>query len=999
MYKPNEQIDWIVLPIPKDFSTTSLLKKCISTSSDVLNLLKRNKIVTVQDLIDLPYEEIGAMRARVDQKTLVHSIKQELEEYFAPEVVAKGQGADRAQQHPAVAQKVVEITPETLRMVNDIFKAQYNDENRAYHLQDIWRNRYLRIGPPKVHRPPSQPIDIFSTALGVLERGLEAALISPIDVRIVSRRWFSDAVKALAQNPLRDRYTLTSGVDDGQNALANLCVPAFRVLLKWCRAVKINGEVDEEVNGGISGLKYIVEQLFVPRKGPFGIIINPEVDIVSTIREVLFPKGTNPRDFDIFERIESNINVIEFLPPPRKPVVLKLDMPKEKTLAILGQAVELKAKRDALRWIAESDVHMIYNQKVRVANRDAIEEALSGRGNSDLLSAIKLSMTVDAYANWNEDGKPRHFLVDEKRRCEILDFTKRIVKLIEGYDEDEWLFHRHNNFAGVRRYFPSEEELFEFDVANAMSDGEFGCFLADFRMALEEEEKSRKEDEASAAQCEREGQERILNENRYLSGAQEVLSFIGIGLQRHGLTKFSIEKSERQFLANVVTESMRDGFDRDWTRLSEVGFKRHEFILPRSVLVNVAGYPFSEAFFDLHRESNRCYDRNGWGNELKKRESGFVCAWKALADIVTTEFDKVRSATRLSNAITYMIEMFDGRFSSETGLDAKKYDRVRERLLDAMDKFSADVVEQERKYAESLPARSAKLTDRMILDAGGTQDVIDYMNSDPLVSWREVYFEYVSERKRFAEAGQVFEPGLEERILSFITTPCEEVIKDMPDLHGSERDWQLERTDDYKRKALYDLISIMTRFFSEEKVRRAKEREKASLISKGREEVVSLMLSANGGGVEKFAKTAAHEVSKILAPDIAALKGGQEKVMRQGEIINRNVNRHAAEIDKDVLRTERKLDALSEHEEVPEGLITPDEKKPYRCRAKGVKLEMLQAAYAIYDKDPHPGTAAAKIFPRFKGKTGAYASKASFTKVVYDYCKGMDRNAGIAPRC
>ena len=164
MYKPNEQIDWIVLPIPEDFGKTSPLKRCISSSKDVLNLLKRNKIVTVQDLIDLPYEEIGAMRARVDQKTLVHSIKQELEEYFAPEVVAKGQGADRAQQHPAVAQKVVEITPETLRMVNDIFKAQYNDENRAYHLQDIWRNRYLRIGPPKVHRPPSQPIDIFSTA-------------------------------------------------------------------------------------------------------------------------------------------------------------------------------------------------------------------------------------------------------------------------------------------------------------------------------------------------------------------------------------------------------------------------------------------------------------------------------------------------------------------------------------------------------------------------------------------------------------------------------------------------------------------------------------------------------------------------------------------------------------------------------------------------------------------------------------------------------------------
>lgn len=999
MYKPNEQIDWIVLPIPKDFSTTSLLKKCISTSNDVLNLLKRNKIVTVQDLIDLPYEEIGAMRARVDQKTLVHSIKQELEEYFAPEIVEKGQGVDRAQQHPPVAEKVVEITPETLRMVNGIFKAQYDDDARAYHLQDIWRNRYLRISPPKVHRPSSQLVDVFSTALDMLERGLEAALISPIDVRIVSRRWFSDVVKALTQNPLRDRYTLANGVDDGQNALANLCVPAFRVLLKWCRAVKINEEVDDEVNGGISGLKNIVEQLFVPRKGPFGIIINPEVDIVSTIREVLFPKGTNPLDFEIFKRIESNINVIEFLPPPRKPVVLKLDMSKEKMLAILGQAVELKAKRDALKWIAESDVHTIYNQKVRVANKNDIEGALSGHGNVDLLSAIRLSLTVDAYANWNEDGKQRHFLVDEKRRCEILDLTKRIVKLIESYDEDGWLFHRHNNFTDVRRYFPSEEELFEFDIANAMSEGEFGCFLDDFRRAFEEEEKNRKEGEASAAECEREGQERISNENRYLSGAQEVLSFIGIGLQRHGLTKFEMEKSERQFLANVVPESMRDGMDRDWARLGEVGFKRHEFVLPRSALVNVAGYPFSEAFFDLHRESNFHYDRNGWRSELKKQESGFVCAWKALADIVTTEFDKVRSATRLSNAITYMIEMFDSRFSSETGLDIKKYDRIRERLLDAMDKFSTDVVEQERKYAESLPMRSAKLTDRMILDAGGTQDVIDYMNSDPLVSWREVYFEYVSERKRFVGAGQVFEPGLEERILSFITTPCEEVIKDMPDLHGSERDWQLERTDDYKRKALYDLISIMTRFFGEEKVRHAKEREKAALISKGREEVVSLMLSAHGGGVEKLAKTTALEMSRILAPDIAVLKGGQEKVLHQGKIINRNVNRHAAEIDKNVLRTERKLDALSVHEEVPEGLLIPDEKKPYSCRAKGVKLEMLQAAYEIYDKDPHPGTAAAKIFLRFKGKAGAYTSKASFTKVVYDYCKGMDRNAGIAPRC
>lgn len=999
MYKPNEQIDWIVLPIPKGFSTTSLLKKCISTSNDVLNLLKRNKIVTVQDLLDLPYEEIGTMRARVDQKTLVHSIKLELEEYFAPEIVEKGQGADRAQHHSPVAERVVEITPETLRMVNGIFKAQYDDDARAYHLQDIWRNRYLRISPPKVHRPSSQPVDVFSTALDMLERGLEAALIFPIDVRIVSRRWFSNVVKALTQNPLRDRYTLANGVDDGQNALANLCVPAFRVLLKWCRAVKINEEVDDEVNGGISGLKNIVEQLFVPRKGPFGIIINPEVDIVSTIREVLFPKGTNPLDFEIFQRIESNINVIEFLPPPRKPVVLKLDMSREKMLAILGQAVELKAKRDALKWIAESDVHTIYNQKVRVANKNDIEGALSGHGNVDLLSAIRLSLTVDAYANWNEDGKQRHFLVDEKRRCEILDLTKRIVKLIESYDEDGWLFHRHNNFTDVRRYFPSEEELFEFDIANAMSEGEFGCFLDDFRRAFEEEEKNRKEDEASAAECEREGQERISNENRYLSGAQKVLSFIGIGLQRHGLTKFEMEKSERQFLANVVPESMRDGMDRDWTRLGEVGFKRHEFVLPRSALVNVAGYPFSEAFFDLHRESNFHYDRNGWRSELKKQESGFVCAWKALADIVTTEFDKVRSATRLSNAITYMIEMFDSRFSSETGLDVKKYDRVRERLLDAMDKFSTDVVEQERKYAESLPTRSAKLTDRMILDAGGTQDVINYMNSDPLVSWREVYFEYVSLRKRFVGAGQAFEPGLEERILSFITTPCEEVVKDMPDLHGSERDWQMERTDDYKRKALYDLISIMTRFFGEEKVRLAKEREKAALISKGREEVVSLMLSAHGGGVEKLAKTTALEMSRILAPDIAVLKGGQEKVLHQGEIINRNVNRHAAEIDKNVLRAGRKLDALIVHEEVPEGLLISDERKPYCCRTKGVKLEMLQAAYEIYDKDPHPGTAAAKIFPRYKGKAGAYTSKASFTKVVYDYCKGMDRNAGIAPRC
>jgi hypothetical protein len=105
------------------------------------------------------------------------------------------------------------------------------------------------------------------------------------------------------------------------------------------------------------------------------------------------------------------------------------------------------------------------------------------------------------------------------------------------------------------------------------------------------------------------------------------------------------------------------------------------------------------------------------------------------------------------------------------------------------------------------------------------------------------------------------------------------------------------------------------------------------------------MLSAHGGGVEKLAKTTALEMSRILAPDIAVLKGGQEKVLHQGKIINRNVNRHAAEIDKNVLRTERKLDALSVHEEVPEGLLIPDEKKPYSCRAKGVKLEMLQAAY------------------------------------------------------
>lgn len=72
IYNPNERIDYIVLPIPKNLGLDSKIKDTISVSRNVHHLLKWHKMRTVRDLLAMDYEEIATFRADSSAKDIIH---------------------------------------------------------------------------------------------------------------------------------------------------------------------------------------------------------------------------------------------------------------------------------------------------------------------------------------------------------------------------------------------------------------------------------------------------------------------------------------------------------------------------------------------------------------------------------------------------------------------------------------------------------------------------------------------------------------------------------------------------------------------------------------------------------------------------------------------------------------------------------------------------------------------------------------------------------------
>lgn len=473
MYKPNERIDWIVLPIPSDFSKNSKLRNSISTSRNVLNLMSRYKLKTVQDLLDFPYEEIDTMKADPTQKGLVHAIKQELEEYFAPYLVEKDH--DDWLKPPQPPSNPLRIPEEKVLQINAILKSQYDDDLFAYQRESIWRNRYRNVIAPVFHVKPTDKYSLYLLAVNRLRIGLKNAIITPIDSKIEYRRWFFDALDTVSNNPFYHCDYADEKIKSLNEDLLNHCVEITQLFIKW----------SEEMGRQTlkSPIKTIVDALFADRQGPFGITISPKNDILSTLREALFSNETRPVCFDFFGDMLVSSNPKDFLPEPKKPKYLKSVTPQAEAVAIINQAVEIKAKRDAIANIKATKAHEAYTQLTLSLKDVPIENIIRGRTSETLFALFKTCLTTDGTAHWIISGNEKSAVVDKNRQYETVELTKRIVKLINRLEEGFFPIQPGGDYSKPRRYFTSDNDLFKNDIASALCEEDFNSFIAEFRDA------------------------------------------------------------------------------------------------------------------------------------------------------------------------------------------------------------------------------------------------------------------------------------------------------------------------------------------------------------------------------------------------------------------------------------------------------------------------------------------------------------------------------------
>ena len=214
MYGPNERIDYIVLPIPSDLGRDSKLRKVISVSDNIHRLLKRNKLITVGDLLDIDYEEIATFRANDTQKTLIHGAKQELEEYLSDKLFEK------EHDFPVSKPSDTFVPDEAVAEINRILKEDYEERLHAYKREDIWRNRYQRM-----ERDVSRMLDRgdrrswFFAGLYILKDGFEMANVCPPDKLVCTRSWLANVLKVLLDNPLYDSRSYDFQIEGDRNRI------------------------------------------------------------------------------------------------------------------------------------------------------------------------------------------------------------------------------------------------------------------------------------------------------------------------------------------------------------------------------------------------------------------------------------------------------------------------------------------------------------------------------------------------------------------------------------------------------------------------------------------------------------------------------------------------------------------------------------------------------------------------------------------------------------
>ena len=110
------------------------------------------------------------------------------------------------------------------------------------------------------------------------------------------------------------------------------------------------------------------------------------------------------------------------------------------------------------------------------------------------------------------------------------------------------------------------------------------------------------------------------------------------------------------------------------------------------------------------------------------------------------------------------------------------------------------------------------------------------------------------------------------------------------------------------------------------------------------------------------------------------------------EKTNRNVLRTAAAIGKDTGRIRKGVTKLLDDYGDAGAMADHDDVKPYKCRATGPNLKMLQSAYQLHDKGKKKGAAATIIFTKRPVKGHTYKNLGCFTVAVSRFCDGMDRN-------
>ena len=143
---------------------------------------------------------------------------------------------------------------------------------------------------------------------------------------------------------------------------------------------------------------------------------------------------------------------------------------------------------------------------------------------------------------------------------------------------------------------------------------------------------------------------------------------------------------------------------------------------------------------------------------------------------------------------------------------------------------------------------------------------------------------------------------------------------------------------------------------------------------------------------KEIAHATAIEATRAILPHINHLCKEQEATKTAVEKTNRNVLRTAAAIGKDTGRIRKGVTKLLDDYGDAGVMADHDDVKPYKCRATGPNLKMLQSAYQLHDKGKKKGAAATIIFTKRPVKGHTYKNLGCFTVAVSRFCDGMDRN-------